>query len=84
MMNWGGYGTTWWGGGMMFMGLFWILLIGLSIWLISWITQRGAPAEKIESPRQALDRRLASGEIEVAEYSQTRRLIDGRANENFK
>lgn len=84
MMNWDGYGTTWWGGGMMFMGLFWILLFGLSIWLISWITQRGATAEKIESPRQVLDRRLASGEIKVTEYAQTRRLIDGRANENFE
>jgi len=84
MMNWDGYGTTWWGGGMMFMGLFWILLIGLSIWLISWITQRGAPAEKIESPRQVLDRRLASGEIKVTEYAQMRRLIDGRANENLE
>ncbi|MDP1711768.1 MAG: hypothetical protein Q8K86_04850 [Candidatus Nanopelagicaceae bacterium] len=84
MMNWDGYGTTWWGGGMMFMGLFWVLLIGLSIWLISWITQRGAPTEKIESPRQVLDRRLASGEIKVTEYAQTRRLIDGRSNENFE
>ena len=85
MMNWDGYGTTWWGGGgMVFMGLFWILLLGLGIWLTSWITKRETPAERIESPRQVLDRRLASGEIKVTEYAQTRRLIDSRANENFE
>lgn len=84
MMNWDGYGGTWWGaGGMVFMGLFWILLIGLGIWLVSWITRRGAPDEKVESARQVLDRRFASGEIEASEYAQTRRLIDGRSNENF-
>lgn len=82
-MNWDWYGGTWWGaGGMMFMGLFWILLIGLGIWFISWITKRDEPSVKVESPRQVLDRRLASGDIEISEYAQTRRLIDGRASES--
>lgn len=83
-MNWVGNGTAWWGGGMMFMVLFWILLIGLGIWLTSWNTQRGAPVERIESPRQVLDRRFASGEIKATEYAQTRRLIDSRVNENLE
>lgn len=76
-MNWYGDGNGWMNGGaMVFMGLFWILLIGLGIWLVTWLTRRERPAEKQESPRQILDRRFASGEIDATAYAQARRLID--------
>lgn len=82
MMNWYGDGTGWMGwGGMFFMSLFWILLIGLGIWLVTSLTRRDRPTEKLESPRQILDRRLASGEIDATEYAQARRLIDNRSND---
>lgn len=81
-MNWNGDGSNWWGGGgMAFMGLFWILLIGLGIWLVTWLTRRGNPIEKTETPRQTLDRRLAAGEIDVTQYAQSRRLIENRSND---
>ena len=80
MMNWYGDGTGWMGGaGMIFMSLFWILLIGLGIWLITSLTRRDRVGEKLESPRQILDRRLASGEIDATGYAQARRLIDNRS-----
>ncbi len=81
-MNWYGDGTGWMNGaGMIFMGLFWILLIGLGIWLVTWLTQRDRPTEKQESPRQILDRRFASGEIDATAYAQARRLIDNRSSD---
>ena len=67
------------GGGMLLMGLFWILIIGLGIWLVTWLNRRdkSVALPKEESPRQILDRRLASGEIDAATYAQARKLIEG-------
>ena len=80
MMNWHGDGTGWMGGaGMIWMSLFWIVLIGLGIWLITSLTRRDRVSEKLESPRQILDRRLASGEIDATGYAQARRLIENRS-----
>jgi len=67
------------GGGMLFMGLIWILIIGLGIWLVTWLTRKDKSVPKEESPRQILDRRFASGEIDAAAYAQARRLIEGHA-----
>jgi putative membrane protein len=81
MMNWYGNGSGWMGGGtVVFMGLFWILLIGLGIWLVTWLTRREKPAELPENPRQMLDRRFATGEIDSTQYAQARRLIDNRVS----
>jgi putative membrane protein len=82
MMNWyRGDGYGWMdGGGMVLMGLFWILIIGLGIWLVSWLTRRDKSVSfpKEETPRQILDRRFASGEIDATAYAQARRLIEGQ------
>lgn len=81
MMNWYGNGDGWMsGGGVVFMGLFWIFLIGLGIWLVTWLTRRDKPAEQLENPRHTLDRRLAAGEIDATAYAQARRLMDNRVS----
>lgn len=78
MMGWYGSGM---GGAWPFMGLFWIALIGLIIWLVvkllpgSSANQRNTPAGGVgqgESPEQALDRLFAMGEIDETTY-RTRR-----------
>jgi putative membrane protein len=82
MMGWygsgmGGAGPFMW----MFMGLFWIALIGLIIWLVvkllpgSGANQSSRPAVGVgpgESPEAILDRLFAMGEIDEATY-RTRR-----------
>jgi putative membrane protein len=81
MMGWYGSGM---GGGAafmwMFMGLFWIALIGLIIWLVVKLlpgsanqgtTAAGGPGPG-ESPEQMLDRLFALGEIDETTY-RTRR-----------
>ena len=77
-MNWyrDGYGWTN-GGGMILMAVIWILIIGLGIWLVTWLTRREKSTPIQETPRQMLDRRLAAGEIDAAAYAQARRLIEG-------
>ncbi|MCU0279222.1 MAG: hypothetical protein MUE31_10065 [Candidatus Nanopelagicales bacterium] len=78
MMGWygsgmGGAGPFMW----MFMGLFWLALIGLIIWLVvkllpgSTTNQRNTPVSG-ESPEQVLDRLFAMGEIDETTY-RTRR-----------
>lgn len=79
----------WYGSGMggaepfmwVFMGLFWIALIGLIIWLVakllpgSTTNQRTTPVVGVgpgESPEQVLDRLFAMGEIDETTY-RTRR-----------
>ena len=80
-MGWNGDGVGWMnGGGWVFMGLFWILLLGLGILLVAWLTRREKPAEGQESPRQILDRRFTSGDIDSATYAQARRLIENRTS----
>lgn len=80
MMGWyrDGYGWTN-GGGMIMMGVIWILIIGLGIWLVTWLTRRDRSVLREESPRQILDRRLAAGEIDASQYAQARRLIEGHS-----
>lgn len=78
MMGWygsgmGGIGPFMW----VFMGLFWIALIGLIVWLVIRLLpgsgtghrpQVGVGAGPAESPEQALDRMFAIGEIDEATY----------------
>ena len=82
MMNWyrNGYGWTD-GGGMILMAVIWILIIGLGIWLVTWLTRRDKSVPRQETPRQILDRRLAAGEIDAAAYAQARRLIEGHSSD---
>lgn len=63
-----------WGWAMMaFWIVLWVALVGLAVWAVSeWTGRRGDPHEGRESPRDALDRRLAQGEISLEEYERTR------------
>lgn len=77
MMNW--YGDGWMGGGMIYMTIIWIVIIGLGVWLVTWLTRTDKSIPKEETPRQILDRRLAAGEIDAVAYAQARRLIEGHS-----
>jgi putative membrane protein len=85
MMGWGwgwngsgGYGANWlWMGGMM---IFWLAVIGIGIWLVMRLTDRGSnESRSVESPRSALDRRFANGEINVEQYGEARRLLESKS-----
>lgn len=69
------------GGGMFIMLLFWVIIVALGFWLVSWLTRREKSTQMPETSRQILDRRLASGEIDAASYAQARRLIEGHGLE---
>ncbi len=66
------------GFGMLVMLLVWGGLIGLGIWAIGRITGGQSPPTSAESPRQILDRRFASGEIDAEQYAEARRMLEGR------
>jgi len=68
------------GGAMLVMGLFWILLVGVGIWLITRSMGKEKTTSVQESPRQVLDHRFASGEIDADAYKQARKLIEGKGD----
>jgi putative membrane protein len=77
MMNWygrGGMGSVGWLG----MGLFWLLLLGLIIWLVVRLLpgSGGEPTRSTgESPLDILDRRLANGEIDMQTWQAQRAAL---------
>lgn len=75
MMGWYGDG---WGSGysMLLMLLLWAVVIGLGIWAVARLTRSNTSQGTLESPRQILDRRLASGEINGQQYAEARRLVE--------
>jgi putative membrane protein len=77
MMGWYGGGMGW--GGWLMMGLFWLLLLAVIVFLVVRLLpgagQSGAGqggAERQESPEEILDRRFARGEIDVEAYQKQR------------
>ena len=79
MMYW--HDNTGWmsGIGMLFMIVFLVSLIVLGGWAVVRLTGPGHPAAATaESPRQILDRRFASGEIDAEQYALARRVLEGR------
>jgi len=77
----------WYGGGMgplgwLAMGLFWLVLIGLIIWLVVRLlpgSDAGNPRSTGESALDILDRRLAGGEIDLNTWqAQRAALISAR------
>lgn len=77
MMGWyggGGMGSLGWLG----MGLFWLVLIGLVIWLVVRLLP-GSGSETTrntgESALEILDRRLANGQIDVEPWQAQRAAI---------
>jgi putative membrane protein len=73
MMGWygGGMGTV----GLLAMGLFWVILLGLIGWLVIRLLPAGSdqPARGTgESAVEILDRRMASGELDTQEWQARR------------
>lgn len=82
MMDWyGGSGMGAWAPFLwLFMGLFWVALIGLIIWLVTRLLPGGShPATPapgpMESPEQILDRMFALGEIDEETYRSRRTAL---------
>ena len=83
MMNgWNG-GMTW--EGWLFMSLFWVVLLMVIVWAVArlfpnrderQVAAAGGPAlTTTEQPHEILDRRLASGEIDVDTYEKLRKTL---------
>ena len=80
MMGWygGGMGASAW----MFMGVFWLALLGLIIWAVVRLLpgrddgagRRGSGAA-VETPEEILDRRFARGEIDLETYQAQRAAL---------
>jgi len=72
-----GYGFGMGLAGWIFMGLFWIAIIGLAIWAAAALLPRTRPAERDgpETPEQILDRRFAQGELDVEQFRQAREQL---------
>jgi len=79
MMGWygnGGMGSLGWLG----MGAFWLVLLGLILWLVVRLlpgSGGGATLETGESALDILDRRLASGQIDTATWQAQRLALQG-------
>jgi len=77
MMGWyggGGLGSLGWLG----MGVFWLVLIGLIIWLVVRLlpgSGGGTTHNTGESALEILDRRLANGQIDVEPWTAQRAAI---------
>jgi putative membrane protein len=73
----------WYGGGMgplgwLVMALFWLVLLGLIVWLVTRLLPAGSPGTAgpaRESPFEILDRRLASGEIDLDTWQAQRAAL---------
>jgi putative membrane protein len=66
-------------GAWIFMTVFWIALLGVIVWALTSLSDRGQPSEPRERPEEILDRRLAAGEIDVKTYDELRARLRGSA-----
>jgi len=84
MMGWYGGGMT--GFAWMGMGLFWLVLIGLIVWLVLRLLPgkgQAAPSAPMSAPAASgvhpalaiLDHRLAAGEVDLEDYRTIRATI---------
>jgi putative membrane protein len=69
-----GYGWGMGVAGWIFMGLFWVALIGLAVWAVTALLpgNRSGRMSPQETPQEIVDRRFALGEIDVEQYRQVR------------
>jgi len=73
----------WYGGGMgplgsLAVGLFWLILLGLIVWLVTRLLpdgSRGTTRSAGESPLEILDRRLAGGVIDLKTWQAQRAAL---------
>lgn len=64
--------------GWLFMGLFWLLLLGVIIWAVTRLLpprQEARRGPSTDSPEEILDRRFARGEIDVETYRAQRAAL---------
>jgi putative membrane protein len=82
MMYWGNHmGTGGWIFSILATVVFVALIVALIVWMVSPNSRSDGSSEvTVESPRDILDRRLASGEITVEQYSRLREAL-GDASE---
>jgi putative membrane protein len=75
MMGW--YGTGMGLGGWLFMGLFWLALLALIVWLVVRLlpSHERPSAGGHDSPEEILDRRFARGEIDEQTYAAQRAAL---------
>lgn len=73
MMGWGGFGWGWIG--WLVMILFWLIIAGLAIWLVSALVGSARTSRREPDPRQLLDIRFARGEITEEEYRKAKELL---------
>lgn len=73
-----GWGSGWW----ILMPILWIVLIGAIVWAVTQLfpgrdgRHSGNRRDRLdETPEEILDRRLASGEIDVETYDATREKL---------
>ena len=76
MMGWygGGMGSLGW----LAMGVFWLILLGLIVWLVVRLlpgSSGGTTRDTGESALEILDRRLASGEIDLEAWQAQRAAL---------
>ena len=78
MMYWGNHmGTGGWIFSILATLIFVALIVALIVWLVSPNSRSDhSPDVSAESPREILDRRLASGEITTEQYEQLRDALD--------
>ncbi len=75
----GGMGAGWW----ILMPLLWVALLAVVVWAVARIVPRRSddarePRHSREEPLEILDRRLASGEIDMKTYEQLRSRLTSR------
>jgi putative membrane protein len=82
MMGWYGGGMA--GFGMLAMGVFWLAPLGLIIWLVVRLlpgSNRGITRPSGDAALEILDRRLASGEIDLEAWQSQRSALRAAQHE---
>ncbi len=76
MMGWYGPGMGF--GAWLFMGLFWLVLLGVIVWAVVRLLPGGHDSSGTsarETPEEILDRRFARGELDVETYQAQRAAL---------
>jgi len=76
----GSYGNGMGSLGWLGMGIFWLLPLGLIVWLVMRLlpgSSSRTPRPSGESATEILDRRMARGEIDVSEWQTHRAALQG-------
>lgn len=55
--------------------LFWLVLLGLAVWVIVRATRSGRPEPRGEAAEEILRRRFAAGEIDAEEYERRLEVV---------